>query len=205
MTMPTETDIRKHALEIRYVYDVLDEAFDRLKGMDLNLYGGNRAFETIKSMRQLVWEYIERVPSLPAIYAALADLQTIDARLAITEKIYPGQILEAKFIELGENESYNDFKFIVGAMLLRGWTLDKTREDADMGTVDYRFHHQSGALFTVYVRPGTSKHCRVEERQEMRSVVVKKIVCDGKDVGELPGASLVNPQLPKESGDGGAI
>lgn len=101
-------------------------------------------------------------------------------------------------IFLNKDESYDTFKFVVGRLLKIGLTLEKAQESG--GTVDYYFSHPQGSLL-IYVFPGSSETCRTVEVTEFRSVNVKKVVCNGTVMGELPGATLTNPQTPDLNND----
>lgn len=152
-----------------------------------------RSLEGLVSGRNLYLTDI--LPYMLAYRAKLRDLATIDERLSVTP---PKTTLHSVlFTSLNADETYQSFKFIAGKICKQGWKLVEGKADHEFGSVDFRFTCLDGrGSLTLYVKPGASATCQIHEQTETREVVVKKIICDGIETGEMSEAKLASPSAP---------
>lgn len=152
---------------------------------------------TLETEYRTTSRYRETLPKSYQAMAAIADIRDIDERFA-DAKVDPGYTGAVLWLKLRKDESYADFKLIVGKLVKRGWIIGSGKTDENYGSVDWNLY-KDGAYLTLYVSPGDSETCRIIETEESRPVKLKKIVCNGKVVGEMATAQLVDAAVP----DGG--
>ena len=136
------------------------------------------------------------LPDMLEFRHKLRELSSIDNRLSISPPKNGTSVV--LFIALHEDESYHTFKFIAGKIVKLGWKLAEGKVDHGFGSVDFHFTCMDGrGKLTLYVKPGASQTCQVQEQTETREVVVKKLICDGVEAGEMADARLANPSHPQ--------
>lgn len=136
------------------------------------------------------------LPDMLEFRHKLRELVSIDNRLSISPPKNGTSVV--LFIALHEDESYHSFKFIAGKIVKLGWKLVEGTVDHNFGSVDFKFTCLDGrGKLTLYVKPGASQTCQVQEQTETREVVVKKLICDGVEAGELADVRLANPSNPQ--------
>ena len=173
---------------------------DLLKDMleKLNREGCSERWSSVRQAIETQYSntsrYRERLPKSFEAMSLIAEIRDIDERFA-NANVDPGFTGCVLWLKLNKNESYDDFKLIIGKLLKRGWTIGSGKTDNQYGSVDWSLYKQH-AYLTLYVAPGDSETCRIVETEELRPVVIKKIVCNDQVIGEMPTAKLVNPTLP---------
>lgn len=152
-----------------------------------------RSLEGLVSVRNLYLTDI--LPHMLAYRAKMRDLASIDPRLSITPN--KTSLASVLFTSLNADETYQTFKFIAGKICKQGWKLVEGKADHEFGSVDFRFTCLEGrGSLMLYVKPGASATCQIHEQTETREVIVKKIICDGIETGEMSEAKLTSPSAP---------
>lgn len=184
-----ETDLRvclNTVRQMRRTIDFLDKEIPHVGSLQY----------TLRTSESHLKDSIDRLDRSFKARDVVRQLRDIDDRLASLD-IQLGYTVTSLWPRLRKDESFDDFKFVIGKILKRGWKLEASKADPECGTVDYNLS-KDGAYLSLYVSPGDSEHCRIVEANEVRTVTVKKIVCDGVVTGEMAGAQLVDPKLPQE-------
>lgn len=155
--------------------------------------------ELIRSLEGLVSTHnlylTDILPHMLAYRAKLRDLASIDPRLSVTPN--KTSLHSVLFTSLNADETYQTFKFIAGKICKQGWKLVEGKADHVFGSVDFKFTCLDGrGSLMLYVKPGASATCQLHEQTEMREVIVKKIICDGIETGEMSEAKLTSPSAP---------
>lgn len=138
------------------------------------------------------------LPHMLAYRRMIFNLASIDKRFAIQPS--KTSLSCTIWTALRADETYHSFKFLSGKIIRQGWKLEKGKADHEFGSVDTTFSCLEGkGKLTVIMKPGDSATCQIVEEKEMREVVVKKIVCDGLETGEMSDAKLTRPASPSAS------